>query len=357
MTRDYSQFLPPASAAAPAPTRLQRLGWQPFFAQQTDADALVQTPPARVVAVHRNGLHVRGETLDTLIPPGPEATVGDWLLCRLDRPAASRVLARKSLFQRKAPGTARAVQPIAANVETAFVVTSCNADFNTARLERYVALVLGAGAVPVIVLTKTDLCPDPSAYASAAVAISDRVATVALDALGGDVAGALSDWCRPGQTVAFLGSSGVGKSTLTNALCRTAVDTAAIRADDAKGRHTTTARQLHLAPGGFAVLDTPGMRELQLADAEPGLDDLFADLATLARGCRFRDCAHDTEPGCAIRDGIDRGTVDPARLARWRKLRAEDRFNAATLAERRARDRAFGKMVRAAQSRKHGPGD
>ena len=350
MVRDYSAFLPGAAGARPArrePTALERLGWGPVFAGQIDADALTATPPVRVVAVHRSGLQVAGDGIDETIPPGPEATVGDWLLLDRARPRASRVLDRTSLIRRRAPGSDRQVQLIAANIDTVFVVTSCNQDFNLARLERYVALAFDAGIEPVIVLTKADLAEDPASYVTAARAVSDRVAVVSLDARGAEPLAALADWCRPGRTVAFVGSSGVGKSTLTNALLGAqAIATQGIREDDAKGRHTTTRRELHVVPGGCLVLDTPGMRELQLTDAAAGIADLFDDVAALAASCRFADCRHETEPGCAILSAVTEGRLDPARLARWRKLQAEDAFNSASLAERRERDRAFGKLVR-----------
>jgi ribosome biogenesis GTPase len=160
---------------------------------------------------------------------------------------------------------------------------------------------------------------------------------------------ALADWCKPGRTVAFLGSSGVGKSTLTNALLGAqAIATKGIREDDAKGRHTTTRRELHATPGGCLVLDTPGMRELQLTDAATGIADVFEDIEALTGRCRFTDCRHETEPGCAVQAAIEDGSLDPARLNRWRKLQAEDAFNSASLAERREKDRAFGKLVRSA---------
>ena len=326
---------------------LEGLGWQPHFAQQIGVDELAETPPVRIVEVHRSILHVIGDGIDETIPPVPDATVGDWVMLDRGRPQMSRVLNRKSLMKRRAPGTDRQVQLIAANIDTVFIVSSCNQDFNVARLERYVALAFEADITPVIVLTKADLVPDMDSYADAARAISDLVAVVTLDARGDEPSEKLADWCNPGQTVAFLGSSGVGKSTLTNALAGTqSIETRPIREDDAEGRHTTTRRQLHVVPGGCLVLDTPGMRELQLTDAAAGIDDVFTELHDLSAQCRFNDCQHVSEPGCAVLSAIARGEIDAARLGRWRKLKSEDAFNSASLAERRTKDKAFGKMVR-----------
>lgn len=353
MTRGYSKFLPNSDSGKLAkhePSALDRLGWTPFFGQQTDVDAAADTPPVRVVEVHRTGLHVLGESLDTLIPPGPDATVGDWLLYDRQKPSNSKVMERRSFFARRAPGSDRKRQLIAANVDTVFIVSSCNQDFNIARLERYVALAFEAEVTPVILLTKSDLCEDPDAYVKEASAISNRVLVEALNALNDEPTAKLAPWCKPGQTIAFLGSSGVGKSTLVNALFRDGVaDTAAIREDDSKGRHTTTRRQLHFTADGCAVLDTPGMRELQLTDVEAGLADVFADMAALARQCRFSDCRHDKEPGCAIQSALARGEIDPDRLARWNKLVAEERFNASTLAERKSAGKSLRKRINAIQ--------
>ena len=350
MDRDDSALLrcsANAGSASRTPATLEALGWEPFFEQQTSTEALSDTPPVRVVAVHRSGLQIVGAGIDETIPPRADVTVGDWLLLDRDQPRASRVLSRKSLVKRRAPGTNRQVQLIAANIDTAFVVTSCNQDFNLARLERYVALAFEAEITPVIVLTKVDLVTDLPPWIDAARTVSDRVPVVALDARGGEPSAVLSSWCKPGRTVAFLGSSGVGKSTLTNALAGSdAIATQAIREDDAKGRHTTTRRELHLIPGGCLVLDTPGMRELQLADTGAGIADTFEDIQTLSTQCRFGNCGHENEPGCAVQDAIENGRLDPARLHRWRKLLAEDTFNSASLAERRTKERAFGKMVR-----------
>lgn len=330
-------------------TALEHLGWRPFFAAQIEADAVPPARPVRVVAVNRSGLEVLGDGFADTVPPGPQATVGDWLLLDRDAPAQSRVLERQSLFRRRAPGFERRAQLIAANVDTAFIVTSCNADFNIARLERYAALAFDAEVVPVILLTKPDLCADPESYIRHAATVSPRVAVVAVDARAPDAPAQLAPWCTPGQTVAFMGSSGVGKSTLVNTLLGAdLLATAGIREGDARGRHTTTRRALFFTPAGCAVLDTPGMREIQVSDVGDGIADVFDDLAVLEPLCKFRDCQHESEPGCAVQAAVAAGTVDPARLKRWRKLVLEDRFNSESLSERRMGDKAFGKVVRAA---------
>ena len=350
MTRDYSKFLK-TERAVTDPKRpkssLERLGWQSFFSQQIDFETLAVTPPVRVIEVHRNGLHAVGDGVDVVIPSGIAATVGDWLLYDPQQPNNTKVMNRKSVFKRRAPGTERKRQLIAANVDTVFIVSSCNQDFNIARLERFVVLAFEADVTPVILLTKTDLCPDPAPYVQAASRISDRVVVEALNALSDQPIVKLAPWCKPGQTVAFLGTSGVGKSTLVNALFKDGVaDTAAIRESDSKGRHTTTTRQLHFTADGCAVLDTPGMRELQLTDVETGIADVFSDLTDLAHQCKFRDCRHGTEPGCAIKAGLAAGDVDPERLKRWTKLATEDRFNSTSLSERKAGDRSLHKMIK-----------
>lgn len=355
MTRDYSLFLPPSvSGKLPKRARspLEKLGWKSFFSNQTDFDDPVDKPPVRVIEVHRTGLHILGDGFDAIIPPGPDATVGDWLLYDQQYPSHSKVLNRASVFRRRAPGSDRKRQLIAANVDTVFIVSSCNKDFNIARLERYVALAFEAEVTPVILLTKADLCDDPATYLDEARAISSRVLVEVLNALSKEPITKLAPWCKPGQTVAFLGSSGVGKSTLVNALFMDGVaETAAIREDDSKGRHTTTRRQLHFTSDGCAVLDTPGMRELQLTDVEAGIADVFADMVAIANQCRFNDCKHDTEPDCAIQNAIERGEIDLAKLNRWNKLASEERFNSSTLAERKSADKSFHKMINSIQQK------
>lgn len=350
MKRDYSKFLrqPVRDAGAKRiVSKLEMLGWQPFFAQQISTEDMSETPPVRITEVHRNGFHVLGEAIEAFVPPNADATVGDWLLLDQANLRISEILERKSLIKRRAPGSNRDIQLIAANIDTAFIVSSCNEDFSVARLERYMAVAFEAGVSPVVVLTKSDLCENVENYVEAAGNISDLVSVVVLDARGDQPRQLLADWCKPGQTVAFLGSSGVGKSTLTNALSgNDSIQTQAIREVDAKGRHTTTSRKLHVVSEVCAVLDTPGMRELQLADVESGLAHLFSDIDKLSAQCRFSDCAHLSEPGCAVLAAVESGVVDEVRLGRWRKLLAEEQFNSSSLAQRRSKDKAFGKMVR-----------
>ncbi|MEP5760820.1 MAG: ribosome small subunit-dependent GTPase A [Litoreibacter sp.] len=347
MSRDYSQFMPTSDSVDKKLSGLAVFGWQPFFEQQTDVDEMAITPPMRVTQVHRSGLTVIGEEGVAFIPPGPEATVGDWVLHNSVLPTSSRVLDRKSLIKRRAAGHDRSTQLIAANLDTAFIVTSCNLDFNVARLERYVALVLEADVTPVILLTKPDICDAPEAYVDAAREVSDLVPVVVLDARGEEPLTKLTEWCQPRKTVAFLGSSGVGKSTLANALSKSQdIATRAIREDDARGRHTTTHRHLHFVPGGYAVLDTPGMRELQLTEATAGVDELFADLVDLATRCKFRNCAHETEPGCAIKAALAAGEIDESRFVRWRKLVLEGDDRSDKLAQRKPRDKPVHKSVK-----------
>ena len=324
--------------------QLRALGWSKYFADQATSAALSKTPPVRITQVHRNTLHIQGVDLDMIIPGLHGVTVGDWLLFDADTPRNSQLLSRKSLIKRRAPGHDRKEQLIAANLDTAFVVTSCNNDFSLARLERYVAMAHEAGVTPVIILSKIDLTTEASDFAAQAQSISPQLSVVCLDARSPEAIELLRPWCQAGQTVAFLGSSGVGKSTLTNSLAgNEAIATQDVRASDDKGRHTTTGRQLHILPSGCAVLDTPGMREIQLTDVSVGLEETFADLHALTQNCRFNDCAHKTEPGCAVQAAVASGEVDVPRLQRWLKLVAEDAENTKFLANRKLRDRAKNK--------------
>ena len=335
------------------PTMAQ-LGWRAFFQQQIGLEQW-EFPVARVIAQHRNRLELLSETaeFDLELHPGmPAITVGDWLLLTPEG-QFERLLERQSLFRRKAAGSKVAEQLIAANVDTLFIVTSLNDDFNLGRIERYLSLAYEAQTEPVIILSKADLCDDAESVLDKVRALDPLLMVETLNCLDAADIQKLAPWCDLGNTIALMGSSGVGKSTLLNTLLgRQAQLTGEIREDDSKGRHVTTGRSLHLMPQGGLLLDTPGMRELQLADCDDGINATFSDIAAWAEQCRFGDCQHDSEPGCAVQNAISRGELDARRLSSFRKLIREQAFNSATLAEKRARDKSFGKMVKAHVSEK-----
>lgn len=325
---------------------LQDLGWSSFFARQVESES---ARPFRVSEVHRSSVTALSpEGSNRLLSPDHETgaiAVGDWVLAD-DEFRITTILERQTLLQRRAAGHEVKPQLIAANVDTLFIVSSCNADFNIARLERYLALANSAGSYPVVLLTKADQCDDPAVYRRQIERLPMAPIVETLNAKDPDEVKAAINWVKPGQTAAFVGSSGVGKTTLANGMTGDNDATAGIREDDARGRHTTTSRFLKRMLNGGWLIDTPGMRELQLFDAQDGLDAVFEDLQTLAQQCKFNDCAHETEPGCAIRAALDAGEIDPERVERWRKLERENLYNSESLAQARARQKTFTRHVK-----------
>jgi len=228
-------------------------------------------------------------------------------------------------------------------------------DFNLNRIERYLSLANEAQTEPVIILSKADLCEDVESLRRQVQALDPLLMVESINCLDTDEIGKLESWCGTGKTIALMGSSGVGKSTLLNTLLGGAVQqTSAIREYDSKGRHTTTGRSLHPMPHGGLLLDTPGMRELQLADCDEGVTATFSEITSLAEQCRFGNCRHDGEPGCAVQKAISGGELEARRLLSFQKLMREQAFNSATLAEKRARDKSFGKLIKAHLSDKKG---
>ena len=322
--------------------QLSDWGWDPFFENQLTDEERSSTTPARVVWEGRGAYRVASATGEwlaeltgrlrhTVTSRADLPAVGDWVVASTRRSDAratiQRLLARRTRFSRRGAGRPSDEQLVAANVDTVLLVTSLNRDFNLRRLERYLALAWESGATPVIVLNKADVCEEPEAWRSEAASSAIGVPVLITSAIRGDGLSELAALVRAGGTTALLGSSGVGKSSLINAILgESRQRVGEIRADDDRGRHQTTSRQLFAVQGGGVLLDTPGMRELQLWDAGGGLDHAFADIEALAEECRFRDCSHATEPGCAVTEAAAGGALDEGRLESYRKLRREEAF-------------------------------
>ena len=338
---------------------IEAIGWRspadPQWAQLLAAHAGAR--PARVIEQHRSGYVVaegpgEGHTAQSPqewqrapnyrkggIASEERAAVGDWVLIAGEgaRSHIVALLPRHTAIKRGAAGEHYRQQVIAANIDTVFVVCGLDADFNPRRIERYLLLVQGSGSTPVVVLTKADRVDDArSAVAALADIAAQSVPVLAVNAKDAASVAALGPWLQAGMTAVLVGSSGAGKSTLTNTLLGSdRMKTAAVRDSDARGRHTTTHRALIPLPTGACLIDTPGMRELK-PTGEEDVAENFSDIEALSAQCRFRDCRHQREPGCAVRAAIEQGTLDAARYAHYLKLRDEVAGAASKLATRLA---------------------
>lgn len=274
--------------------------------------------------------------------------VGDFVMADPNGGATAvihAVLPRKSVFVRKAAGTGNTEQVVGANIDTVFICMSLNQNFNIRRLERYLSVAWESGASPVIVLTKADLCEDAAEYIRQAERAAIGVDILAVSSLEAEGCTGILPYLRPGKTVAFIGSSGVGKSTLINKLLGAEqLETGSIWEEDGRGRHTTTHRELLLLPMGAMALDTPGMRELGMWDSAQGVERAFADMEALATQCRFRDCTHNSEPGCAIRAAIREGRLDEKRWESYQKLRQENAYSLDSEGYLAAKEQKFRKI-------------
>jgi ribosome biogenesis GTPase len=321
---------------------LTEYGWDESLAAAFETSAAEGLVPGRVIRQSRDqstivtakgecAAEVSGRFRHIARGPSDFPAVGDWVAARPvpDGPALiEAVLPRRTAFTRKAAGEAVEAQVLAANVDTVFLVSGLDGDFNIRRIERYLTTAWSSGAEPVIVLNKADLRPDLEAVAAEAKAVAPGVPIVTVSALAEEGLENLAPYLAAGKTVAFLGSSGVGKSTMINRLLSEERFRTAAVSDAAagRGRHTTTERELVRLPGGALLIDTPGMRELGLWADDDGLDRTFDEIEALASRCRFPDCGHEHEPGCAVRAAVESGTLDAGRWRSYLKLRREMRF-------------------------------
>lgn len=344
---------------------LQPLGWSNHFSAQLSLEQFDTTRPARIVGVERSLFRVdTGDEQFTASLAGTwrhhheEAeslpTVGDWVLLHERDPVIIELLTRRTLIARKRAG-GHDIQPIAANLDLLLIVSGLDDEFNVHRIERYLVMAAQTDITPLVLLTKADLCSDAQTHvAEVRRHLPPHGDVIAINALQDDLMAHLGPWLTSGTTLALVGSSGVGKSTIVNNLAGHEAQRTQATRSDAKGRHTTTSRSLFRLPGGLCIIDVPGMREVGLAP-ESGVDKQFQDIGRYAENCRYGDCTHQTEPGCAVRAAVENGELSQDVWQHYLKLLAEERHNIAEH-ERRRQDKVFGKMVKNAKAIKEKSG-
>ncbi len=349
----------------PIPQHLKRLGLDTWFWRRLDPARRDAFSPARVMAVDKERYlicshaqdipaEITGKLMFTAASPLDYPTVGDWVYAQFldDNTFAiiEAVIARKNVLRRKTAGKRVEFQLVAANIDKALILQALDADFNLRRLERYLVMVNESRIEPVVLLSKSDLAtPDEHRARQAQIrALMPDLAVAVFSNLDPDSLGVVHDLTRAGETFCLLGSSGVGKTTLLNNLLGTdQFETRSIRAKDGKGRHTTTRRQLTLLANGAMLIDTPGMRELGLFDADAGIQETFSEIQDLAGRCRFNDCTHQHEAGCAVLAAVDGGTLAPDRYQNYLKMSKEARYYEKSYLEKKRTEKKFGKMCKA----------
>ncbi|MEW9125026.1 MAG: ribosome small subunit-dependent GTPase A [Thermotaleaceae bacterium] len=337
---------------------IKSYGWNEVFQAEWTQKAAEDMFPGRIIADYGQMLRIAVESKEILVNrPGKkldkevQLAVGDWValksIAESEFPCIQFVLRRKTKFSRAAAGVEVKEQIIASNVDTVFLIQSLNKDFNMRRLERYLIAAWESGAMPVIVLTKADCCDNVADKMDLVYSTAPGVEVYAISCVTGEGIENLKKYLIPGKTVALLGSSGVGKSTLVNTLAgKELLKTQEIREDDSKGRHTTTHRELLLLPQGGLILDTPGMRSLALWEAEIGMEIMFGDVEELTTLCRFSDCNHENEPGCAVREALDTGKLEKKRWESWLKLQKEMAYlDAKKEGKLRLQEKQWGKQI------------
>lgn len=344
---------------------LTELGFNDFLESQLDAEQAAKHELARVIAVHKNSFIISNGTREVfaelsgnLIYSSDSAldlpTTGDWVYADFFDDATHAIIygvvSRRSLLRRKTAGRSIDFQLIAANVDVAFIVQSANENFNLARLERYLVLVNESNITPVVLLSKSDLVTQQEleTLKDEITQRTPNTQVLACSTVSGGNIDVLSNGMTPGWTYCLMGSSGVGKTTLLNQLLgQDALETQSVSRKQSKGRHTTTRRELVRLENGALIIDTPGMRELANLSVESGIDETFADITALARKCKYNNCSHSQEDGCAIQAAITAGQLTEARYANYVKVKSESSYHALSYLEKRQKDKDFGKMIKA----------
>lgn len=345
---------------------LKELGFTAHFSNQVGVNIESHLLPARIASEHRGEYDVwstRGEERAKLSAPlfrkrkkgrnGGLPGVGDWVALdpQLDVDGLAvieQIFERTTVFTRGAAGKESRIQVVSANVDSVFMVSSLDDNYNIRRIERYLARIWASGAQPAMILNKADLCEDPQSVVDEVLASCENVPVYVVSALEQEGIGQIRNAIAPGSTAVVVGSSGTGKSTLINALFgEVKMETGEVREKDSKGRHTTTRRQLLLFPDGGMIIDTPGMRELQLFDDE-GIDNVFADIEAFNNNCKFGNCTHQTEPGCAVQKALASGELDPERFGSYQKMGQEARSfkERQDVYRHRKSEKSFGKMIK-----------